>query len=232
RHRETLGAKGGEHLKRVAVGLHGVPRLLHAPVGADKEGRADHALAASRSVAPRPVRVVRLAVGIAQQADAKAVLLAERLARGGVVPGHTEHGNSERLELREVVGELARLGGAARRVVLRVEVHDVPFSLEVFGGDGLSFFVGKGKLWSLVAGLKFHHAEGRPKRAEATKAARAPRSSLKPTFRRARRATRKTEAAISTVTRRTPAASASFPTCRRDVHGYRTYWARKTSKRE
>src|SRR2546430_4381198 len=78
RHRGTLGAKGGEHLKRVAVGLHGVPRLLHAPVGADKEGRADHALAASWSLAPRPVRVVRLAVGIAQQTDAKAVLLAER----------------------------------------------------------------------------------------------------------------------------------------------------------
>src|SRR5438445_10710881 len=94
RHRETLGAKGGEHLKSVAVGLHEVPRLLHAPVGADKEGRADHALAASRPVSPHTVRVVRLAVGIAQQADTKAVLLAECLIGRGGVQRPTEHSNS------------------------------------------------------------------------------------------------------------------------------------------
>lgn len=81
----TLGAKGGKHLKRVAVGFHGVPRLLDPPVGADKEGRADHALAASGSLAPRAVRLVRLAVGIAQQADAKPVLLAKSLMRFCVV---------------------------------------------------------------------------------------------------------------------------------------------------
>src|SRR5207249_5486273 len=86
RHRETLGAKGGEHLKRVAVGLHEVPGLLHAPVGADKEGRADDALAASGPLAPRAVRVVRLAVGIAKELNPKAVLLAESLVRRGVVP--------------------------------------------------------------------------------------------------------------------------------------------------
>src|SRR6266566_4531942 len=85
RHRGTLGAKGGEHLKRVAVGFHGVPRLLDPPVGADKEGRADHALAASGALAPRAVGVVDLAVGVAQQANAQAVFLAERLMRSGVV---------------------------------------------------------------------------------------------------------------------------------------------------
>src|SRR5438874_1319328 len=82
----TLGAKGGKHLKRVAVGFHGVPRLLDAPVGADKEGRADHALATSGPIAPRAVRVVRLALGIGQQTDAKPVLLAKGLMRRGVVP--------------------------------------------------------------------------------------------------------------------------------------------------
>src|SRR2546423_15085168 len=81
----TLGAKGGKHLKRVAVGFHGVPRLLDPPVGADKEGRADHSLAASGPLAPRAVRVVRFAVGIGQQTDAKPVLLSERLMRRGVV---------------------------------------------------------------------------------------------------------------------------------------------------
>src|SRR5438105_7676275 len=156
----TSGAKGGKHLKRVAVGLHGVPRLLHAPVGADKEGRADNTLAASGPFAPRPVRPMRLAVGIAQQAHAQAVLLAERLMRGGVVLRDAEHGHAEHLELREVVGELAGLGRAARRVVLWVEVDDIPLPPEVFGGNGLSFFVGKGKLWSLVARLELHDQEG------------------------------------------------------------------------
>src|SRR5712692_1163710 len=81
----TLGAKGGKHLKRVAVGLHEVPRLLDAPVGPDKESRADHALAASGPFAPRAVRLVRLAVGVAQQANAKPVFVAERLMRGSVI---------------------------------------------------------------------------------------------------------------------------------------------------
>src|SRR5207302_3403395 len=161
----TSGAKGGKHLKRVAVGLHGVPRLLHAPLGADKEGRAENTLAASGPFAPRPVRPMRLVIGVAQQAHAKAVLLAERLMRGGVVLRDAEHGHAEHLELPEVIGELAGLRGAARCVVFWVEVGNIPLSLEVFGGNGLSFFVGKGKLWSLVARLEFHHAEGRTKRA-------------------------------------------------------------------
>src|SRR5438477_10819444 len=160
----TSGAKGGKHLKRVAVGLHGVPRLLHAPVGADKEGRADNTLAASWPFAPRPVRPMRLAVGIAQQAHAKAVLLPERLMRGGVVLRDAEHGHAEHLELREVVGELAGLGRAARRVVLWVEVDDIPLPLEVLCGHGLSVLVGEGKFRRRVAGLELHHAESTAKR--------------------------------------------------------------------
>src|SRR5438034_11444045 len=116
------GAKGGQHLKRVAVGLDGVPRLLHAPVGADKEGRADNTLAASWPFAPRPVRPMRLAVAIAQQAHAKAVLLPERLMRGDVVLRDAEHGHAEHLELREVDGGLAVRGRSARRGVLRVAI--------------------------------------------------------------------------------------------------------------
>src|SRR5437879_12892294 len=75
------GVKGGKHLKRVAVGLHEVPGLLHAPVGADKEGRADDALPASGPLAPRAVRVVRLAGGIATAPTPHAVLPAESLVR-------------------------------------------------------------------------------------------------------------------------------------------------------
>src|SRR2546423_3876920 len=105
----TLGAKGGKHLKRVAVGFHEVPRLLHAAVGADKEGRPNHALAASRPLSPRPVRAVGVPVRIAEQANSKAVLLPERLMRFGVVLRDAEHGDAEHLELGEVVRELAGL---------------------------------------------------------------------------------------------------------------------------
>src|SRR5438552_17240124 len=158
----TSGAKGGKHLKRVAVGLHGVPRLLHAPVGADKEGRADNTLAASWPFAPRPVRPMRLAVGIAQQAHAKAVLLAERLMRGGVVLRDAEHGHAEHLELRAVVGELAGLGRAARRLARWVAVDDIPLPLEVLCGDDFAFFVVQRQRPGLVAGLELHAADGTP----------------------------------------------------------------------
>src|SRR5712664_2208685 len=112
RRRGTLRAKGGKHLERVPVRLHEVPGLLDPAVGADKEGRADHTLAASGALAPRAVCLVRLAVRVAQQANPKAVLLPERLMRFGVVLRYAEHGHAEHLELREVVGELARLGRA------------------------------------------------------------------------------------------------------------------------
>src|SRR2546430_10098618 len=137
----TLGAESGKHLERMAVGLHEVPRLLDPPVGSDKEGRANHAFAASGPLAPRAIGLVRLVVPVTQQAHAKAVLLAERLMRGGVILRDPEHGDSEHLELREVVRELARLGGAARDVVLRIEVDDVSGAFEVLGGDDFAFLV-------------------------------------------------------------------------------------------
>src|SRR5437762_4577394 len=165
----TSGAKGGKHLKRVAVGLHGVPRRLPAPVGADKAGRPVNTLAASGPFATRPVRPMRLAVGIAQQAHAKAVLLPERLMRGGVVLRDAEHGHAEHLELREVVGELAGLGRAARRVVLWVEVDDIPLPLEVLCGADVAFFVVQRERRGLVAGLELHDEEGTRKQSRTTR---------------------------------------------------------------
>jgi len=103
---------------------------------------------------------MRLAVRITQQANAEAVLLPERLMRGGVVLRDAQHGHAEHLELREVVGELAGLGRAPRRVVLRIEVDDIRLPLEVFVGHRRSLFVGQGKLGGRVAGLELHHEKG------------------------------------------------------------------------
>src|SRR5687767_2006472 len=137
----SLGAKGGKHLERVAVGLHGVPRLLDASARPDKEGRADHALAAPRPLAPRAVRLVHFPVGIGEEANANPVLLTESLMRRGVVPRDAEDGNAEHLELGKVVRELACLGRAAWGVVLRIEVHDVARAFEVLGGNDFSLVV-------------------------------------------------------------------------------------------
>src|SRR5258706_12112626 len=79
---------------------------------------------------------------------------------GGVVSRDPEHRNAEHLELREVVGELARFGRAAGRVVFGVEVDDVRLSLELFVRDDRSRFVGQRKFGGLVAGLELHHAKG------------------------------------------------------------------------
>src|SRR5438067_712296 len=78
----------------------------------------------------------------------------------GVDLRDAEHGHAEHLELREVVGELAGLGGAARRVVLWVEVDDIPLPLEVLCGDDFAFFVVQRERRGLVAGLELHDQEG------------------------------------------------------------------------
>src|SRR5438067_3967279 len=66
-----------QDLERMTVGLHEVPRLLHLAVGTDEEGRADHTLAATGPLAPRAVRVVDRAVGVAEQIEIQPVLLLE-----------------------------------------------------------------------------------------------------------------------------------------------------------
>src|SRR6185369_5755520 len=67
-----------EHFLRVAVRLHAVPRLLHLSALVHEERRADHALAAARPVAPCAVRIVGLAVRIAEQRELQLELLLER----------------------------------------------------------------------------------------------------------------------------------------------------------
>src|SRR5436305_1701378 len=126
-----------QDLERVSVRLHEIPRLLDLAVRTDQERRANHAFAATRALAPRAIRVVHLAVRVAEQVEVEAIFLLERLVRGRVVLRHTEYGHAEAAELREVVVQLARLGGASRRVVLWIEVQEVRLAFERVAGDGL-----------------------------------------------------------------------------------------------
>src|SRR5438094_156497 len=74
-----------QYRERMAVRLHEIPRLLHLAVGSDEERRADHALAAAGSLAPRAVGVVDRAIGVGEEVEVEAVLLLESLMRRGVI---------------------------------------------------------------------------------------------------------------------------------------------------
>src|SRR5437660_2791837 len=119
-----------QDLERVTVGLHEVPGLLHLAVGADEERRADHALAPTWPLAPCAVGVVDRTIGVTHRIEIQPVLLLEGLVRPRIVLRHAEHRNAKGPELHEVVVELTRLGRAARRVVLWIEVEEIRLALE------------------------------------------------------------------------------------------------------
>ena len=73
-----------------------------------------------------------------------------------VVLAHADDDDLRFFELLPCVAEGACLLGAARCVVLRIEVHDVPLSLEILVRDDLSLFVGQRKGRGFVAGLELH----------------------------------------------------------------------------
>src|SRR5690606_2490231 len=73
-----------------------------------------------------PVRVDRLHVAIDQQREVQRVLLGERLMALTVVCRYSVHHGAKVLKPRQRVAEAARFLGAARRIVLRIEVHDSP----------------------------------------------------------------------------------------------------------
>ena len=99
------------------------------PVGVDQERRADDAHvrpAEGRLLAPRAVALDDLAVGVGEERERQVELLAEpAVARGAVLADAPDVGVGRGVVLVEVA-ELARLGVAAGRVVLGVEVQDGP----------------------------------------------------------------------------------------------------------
>jgi len=99
---------------------------------------------------------VSLAVGVGQKLHAQAVLLSEGLMRSGIVPRDAKDRDAEHLELGEVVGELAGFGRAARRVVLRVEVHDVTRPFQVLCRDDLPILIGEREGGCLIPGFELH----------------------------------------------------------------------------
>src|SRR5262249_51553012 len=123
-----------EHLGRVPVGLDLRPRPGDPAIWIDQVRRADDAVVgpAERSLlTPRSIALDDLALRIGQQREWQVELLtAAAMARGAVLADTPDVGVGCRVVLVEVP-ELAGLGVATGRVVLRVEVQDGPATLLV-----------------------------------------------------------------------------------------------------
>ena len=123
------------------VGRHAVPRPPDASVAADEERRADDAFASSRPVAPGSVGLVDGVVGIAQQREAEAVLLAELPLRRVVVARDPVDRDPRLSEALQLLVELTGLGSSARGVRFREEVHDEWVPAQLREGDPLPVLV-------------------------------------------------------------------------------------------
>src|ERR1700687_4447019 len=118
--------EGGEHLGVVAVDVDPLPDLAHLAGAVDEEGRALDAhrlLAVEVLLAPGAIGLGDLVVGIGEQREVEAELVAEHAVAGDVVGRDAEHGGAVGGQLGPAVAEGASLAGASRGVVFRVEVQ-------------------------------------------------------------------------------------------------------------
>ena len=146
--------EGREDLRRVALGLDLRPDPRDPAVGIDQErGAADaHVrLAVVLLLDPRAVGLGDRVVLVGQQRERQAELLAERALAGGALRADAPDLGAALGDRPCRVAELAGLGRAAGRVVLRVEVQDGPAATlvgEVVDGARV---IGQGDLGGRVA---------------------------------------------------------------------------------
>jgi 2-polyprenyl-6-methoxyphenol hydroxylase-like FAD-dependent oxidoreductase len=114
------GLELGEDRGGVAVGGDVVPGALDPAVVVEQEGGAedtDRGAAVALLLAPGAPGVHHGVVGVGEQGEPQAVLVAEALVAGGVVGRDADHGDAAGLEAGQVVVELAGLLGAHSVVV-------------------------------------------------------------------------------------------------------------------
>ena len=93
-----------------------------------------------------------LALGVCEDAEGQAVAGGEGPVRVDAVGRDPDHLRARLLEVREVVAEGAGLGGAARGVVLGIEVDDdAPLLPELGGRDVIAVLVREGELRGSLA---------------------------------------------------------------------------------
>src|SRR5439155_4482808 len=107
---------------------------------------------------PCPKRVGGVVADIGQQTVGEVVLLAELDVAGDRVRRYAEDLDAGRQDACVVVAQRAGLGGAARGVVLRIEVHDIPLPNEAFVRDGRSVILLHLERRNRVPDLRVAHA--------------------------------------------------------------------------
>src|SRR5207302_215222 len=127
-----------EHLGRVTRRLHLAPLALDRPVGPDEKGAPLHAHVRAphvRLLFPYIESVDEHTVGIADQRDPERAPGDELLVAALRIRRHAEDVDALGLEVGAEAGELLPLDGAARRVVLRIEVQHRAPPLEIAGAQ-------------------------------------------------------------------------------------------------
>ena len=145
-----------QQLRRVRLGVHladGVDdnALLVNDVGCSQ--RTLGHLAVHLLFAPRFVGLQYGEVGVGDEVEGQLVLGDEPLVRGGGVAAHTQHLVTHCQEPLIVVAQVAGLGGATRRAVLRVEVEHELLSGEVAQFHGIPVFVNALEIRGLCSDL-------------------------------------------------------------------------------
>src|SRR5262249_1052832 len=124
--------EGGDHLGGMTLRLDPGPAPGNPAVGVDEErasGDAPVRLAVVLLLDPRPVGVGDGVVGVGEESEWQAELLAEAAVARCALGADPPDVRAALVDRLVRVAELARLDGAAGRVVLGVEVDDRPATL-------------------------------------------------------------------------------------------------------
>src|SRR6185369_40246 len=142
-----------QHLLVVAVDADLLPHLAHGSRGVDQEGRALDAhglLAVHVLLAPGAIGFGDLVIGVGEEGEVEGVLVAELAVTRHVVGGDAEDHGVLGPYLGAAVAEGAGLLGAARGVVLGVEVENDRLAAErgepeLLAVVGLQREIGRGR---------------------------------------------------------------------------------------
>ena len=148
-----------QHLVDMARHLHLAPDVPDHALAVDQEGRAldAHVFPAIHALLDPDAVILRHLAGLVRaEGEVELVLLLELVVAFHAVARDADHGRVDLAELRQAVAEAAGLRGAARGIVLGIEIEHNVLSLEP-GQRDLAAAVGlHGKRRCLVANLQCH----------------------------------------------------------------------------
>src|SRR5882762_2549341 len=120
-----------EHHERMPLGIHRRVVLRDAAFRVDDEGLAARDFHQAERAAQHAVGLGGFLGAVRQQGEGQAMLLRKLLVRSDIIDADAEDHGAQFIERENVVAEFAGLRGAARRVVLRIEIQHHPLAAVV-----------------------------------------------------------------------------------------------------